>query len=64
MVKCGCDVSDPTTEQKALLGKLVVAMRALTQMPLGELDCPSVATAVAVWKRRRSGLRRRGSRRW
>ena len=51
MVKCGCGVSDPTTEQKALLGELSVAMRVLTQMPLGEIDCPSVATAVAVWKK-------------
>ena len=34
--------------QKALLGDLPRAMRALTQMPLEEVACPSLAETVAV----------------
>lgn len=60
LVKSGCGVSDPTTEQKALLGELSMAMRALTKMPLGEVACPSLANTVAVWEKEARRLSAKG----
>ena len=60
LANCGCGVLDPTTEQKALLGDLAMAMRALTKMPLGEVACPSLAETVAVWEKEARRLAAKG----
>ena len=52
LVNSGCNVSEPTTEHKALLGELAMAMQTLTGMHLGatEVACPSFGATVEVWR--------------
>ena len=51
LVKSGCGVKDPATAQKELHGELATAMRALTEMPLGEVGCPLLSDTVAAWEK-------------
>ena len=60
LAKCGCGIVEPTPEQTALLGDLGMAMRVLKKMPLGEVACPSLATAVEAWGKEAQRLGEKG----